>query len=326
MAAMSKRARSLSPSRSPQQSAAEDDSNSPVLGNAFPPPSREYHPPTPEEEEDGEDLIGDGMEDDYRPMGALDAYEADGLDEHEYDEMDVGTRAAADAALDARDQREQRTRMPKALLTSDDDDGSERSLRRRRRRRDAEPAQTYDDPEQAAAAGLEDFLEDDGVHINLEDYQCSLSDWIASQPVSEEVKKRFRRFLQDHGRDVVSGTGSYAQRVRRMCASNSESLEVNYHHLSHAVPILAIRVADAPREMLKLLDEAAMDSAPPRSCAHARSLFPHRTESFLLSGNSCANHVPRLRFNPSDRPCPYHRPANRGPHSRPAAGACRLPR
>ena len=37
-------------------------------------------------------------------MGALDAYEADGLDEHEYDEMDVGTRAAADAALDARDQ------------------------------------------------------------------------------------------------------------------------------------------------------------------------------------------------------------------------------
>ena len=52
---------------------------------------------------------------------------------------------------------------------------------------------------------------------------------------------------------------SYAARVKRMCASNSESLDVNYHHLSHAVPILAIWVADAPREMLKLLDEAAME-------------------------------------------------------------------
>ena len=47
-----------------------------------------------DEEDDGEDLIGDGMEADYRPMGALDEYEADGLDFNEYEGMDFGARAA----------------------------------------------------------------------------------------------------------------------------------------------------------------------------------------------------------------------------------------
>ena len=41
------------------------------------------------------------MEDDYRPMGALDEYEVDGLDDHEYGPMDFNARAAA---LDAENQ------------------------------------------------------------------------------------------------------------------------------------------------------------------------------------------------------------------------------
>ena len=211
---------------------------------------------TPEEEDDGEELIGDGMEADYRPMGALDQYEEEGLDEHAYDDMDFDVRAAAEAALDARDNREQRTRMPKALLTSEDDDDGEDRGRRRRRRADAADREVFEDPELAAAQGLDEFLDDDGMHINLEDYSCSLVEWLGTTAVMDEVKKRFRRFLQGLGSD----SSEYAGRVRRMCAANSESLEVNYHHLSHAVPILAIWVADAPREMLKLLDEAAMDT------------------------------------------------------------------
>ena len=46
-----------------------------------------------------------------------------------------------------------------------------------------------------------------------------------------------------------------------MCAANKESLEVSYLHLSQSVPILAIWVADCPKEMFKLLDEAAMEVA-----------------------------------------------------------------
>jgi hypothetical protein len=163
-----------------------------------------------DEEDDGEELIGEGMEADYRPMGALDQYEEDGLDDHQYGLMDMSARAAADAALDARDQRERVSRMPKALLTSDDDDGEERAPRRRRRGTEAAEHAGLD-ADAAAAAGLEEFFEDDPVHINLEDYQCPLAEWISSQPVGEEVRKRFRRFLQGIGFD--SGI-SYADKVR----------------------------------------------------------------------------------------------------------------
>ena len=77
------------PSQVAADPAANDDA-APYIGGAA----------TPDEEEDGEDLIGDGMEADYRPMGALDQYEEDGLDFHEYDDMDFSARQAAEAALD----------------------------------------------------------------------------------------------------------------------------------------------------------------------------------------------------------------------------------
>ena len=211
---------------------------------------------TPEEEDDGEELIGEGMEDDYRPMGALDEYEVDGLDDHEYGPMDFNARAAAEAALAQRDERERFTRMPKALLSSEDD-GEVRETRRRRKADRAPADDPEADPDEANAKNLDDYLNDDEPGINLEDYQGPLAEWIASPAVSEEVRKRFARFLRSVGAD---GGRTYADKVRAMCSRNRESLEVNYHDLSHAVPILAIWVADAPAAMLKLLDEAAMDT------------------------------------------------------------------
>merc|ERR1712185_531977 len=67
---------------------------------------------TPDEEEDGEELIGEDMEADYRPMGALDEYEEEGLDANDYVPISAAARFAADAALDARDVRERQSRMP----------------------------------------------------------------------------------------------------------------------------------------------------------------------------------------------------------------------
>lgn len=213
--------------------------------------------PDDEEDDDGEELIGDAMLDDYRAMGALDQYEEDGLDGNEYEHMDPRSRAAADAALDARDGREQTSRMPAALLQSDDD---EEDRPDRRRRREDRPEVDPLDP----TAGLEELLGDDAqAGINLEDYNCALKDWIQTAAVSEEIKRRFKRFLTQFSPTAASETSStqsrYAAKVRQMCAANSESLDVSYLHLSSDVPILAIWVADAPRETLSLLDEAAME-------------------------------------------------------------------
>lgn len=199
---------------------------------------------------------------DYRPMGALDEYERDGIDEGDYDHIGMDARAAADAALDARDGRERQSRMPAALLTSDDD-GEDRPRRRRRGQAPAGGDPDADPDEPGAEAELDEMLEESG--INLEDYSGPLAQWIQNTAVAEEVKRRFRRFLHtfdagSSGEGGDQGASKYAQRVRQMCAANRESLEVSYLHLSRAVPILAIWVADCPRQMLKLLDEAAMDT------------------------------------------------------------------
>ena len=91
---MSKRPRSDGGSSSGPE---DDPDDEPAASQDFPAGMG----PGLEEEEDGEDLIGDGMEADYRPMGALDEYEADGLDFHDYEDMGFDVRAAAEAALDA---------------------------------------------------------------------------------------------------------------------------------------------------------------------------------------------------------------------------------
>ena len=119
---------------------------------------------TPDEEDEGEELIGDDMEADYRPMGALDEYEQDGLDENEYGDMGAGARAAAEEALEARDAKEHQSRMPAALLTSDDDGEERRPTRRRRRDADEHEGDEMDDD-----GGVPGFFDDDDGGTELED-------------------------------------------------------------------------------------------------------------------------------------------------------------
>lgn len=57
-----------------------------------------------DEADDGEDLMGDNMVDDYQEMAALDVYDERMLDEREYSE-DRDARREADARMDERDRR-----------------------------------------------------------------------------------------------------------------------------------------------------------------------------------------------------------------------------
>ena len=61
----------------------------------------------PEEEEDGEDLIGDRMEEDYQAIPELDTYEREGLADEEDDmsEFDPAARAAAEREMRKRDRK-----------------------------------------------------------------------------------------------------------------------------------------------------------------------------------------------------------------------------
>uniref|UniRef100_A0A8C7GEJ8 DNA replication licensing factor MCM2 n=1 Tax=Oncorhynchus kisutch TaxID=8019 RepID=A0A8C7GEJ8_ONCKI len=87
--------------------------------------------PGEEEEGDGEELIGDTMERDYRAIPELDRYEEEGLDlDEELSELSPGARAAAEDAMRRRD-REQGGRLRRGLLY-DSEDEDERPARRRR--------------------------------------------------------------------------------------------------------------------------------------------------------------------------------------------------
>ena len=59
--------------------------------------------PGGDEEEDGEELFGDNLEQDYRAIPALDRYDAEVMDEEDYEGMTVEERLAAEAALKRRD-------------------------------------------------------------------------------------------------------------------------------------------------------------------------------------------------------------------------------
>ena len=80
-----------------------------------------------EEEADGEELFGDNMEQDYRPMPGLDRYDPGMLDDdpdNDLGPMSESDRAAAEAALRRRDREEgRRVRgMRRGLLYDDESD------------------------------------------------------------------------------------------------------------------------------------------------------------------------------------------------------------
>ena len=58
------------------------------------------------QDDDGEDLFGDNMERDYRPMPELERYDPAAIDDDDFDLMSEGDRAVAEAQMRRRDKEE----------------------------------------------------------------------------------------------------------------------------------------------------------------------------------------------------------------------------
>ena len=188
---------------------------------------------------------------DYKAVEALDHYEADGMDEDVEEPLDLeeqqAARQAAEEAMARRDNAAgigMGARMPELLRDDDNDEDGERP--RRRRRLDG-PAASGD-----TEGGAGDYEEE----VKLEQVEGPLLEFIARPRTRREIKKRFKRFLESF---EVDQEYVYKSAIHTMCSRNSQSLEVNYVHLSHMHPILAIWVADAPQPMLKIFDEIAKE-------------------------------------------------------------------
>jgi len=66
-----------------------------------------------------------------------------------------------------------------------------------------------------------------------------------------------RNFLETY-HPHTSEENIHEAEIDRMCSSNGQSLPVSYLHLSHHSPVMAIWLADVPKQMLELFDEVAV--------------------------------------------------------------------
>uniref|UniRef100_A0A8C5PQY1 DNA replication licensing factor MCM2 n=1 Tax=Leptobrachium leishanense TaxID=445787 RepID=A0A8C5PQY1_9ANUR len=201
-----------------------------------------------EEEEDGEELIGDGMERDYRAISELDIYEAEGLDDEDMEELTASQREAAEQAMRLRDREMGRDigRMRRGLLYDSDDEEEDRPARKRRMAERAAEGAADEDEE------MIESIE------NLEDMKGhTVREWVSMAATRLEIFHRFKNFLRTHVDE--HGHNVFKEKISDMCKENRESLVVNYEDLAAREHVLAYFLPEAPAEMLKIFDEAAKE-------------------------------------------------------------------
>ncbi|XP_052065124.1 DNA replication licensing factor mcm2-like [Mytilus californianus] len=200
-----------------------------------------------EEEADGEELFGDNLEQDYRPIPALDVYDQEGLDEGDFSDISESQRAAAEREIRQREKEEGVLygRMRRGLMYEESDEEDDEAPRKRRR---AERAAEGDVEEEEMIESIE----------NLEDMKGhSVREWVSMLGPKTEIKNRFKNFL----RTFVDQKGHnvYREKIRQMVEANKESLIVDYNMLASVEQVLAYFLPEAPAEMLTNFDEAGTE-------------------------------------------------------------------
>jgi len=235
----------------------------------------------PEPEEEGEDLLGDNMADDYREDPELDHYDPEMLDDEEHAPMTVMQRRAAEQALDQRDRAQGRRRQrsdpgtPGFALSSpglsdgersgpESTPGSARRVRRRTKRQRMELEGGGGEP---SLPSERDELEDeeavpeafyDLTHEKLEEV---LNKGMGiDKRLEGKIKKCFQQFLLKFKTEGVK-TPRYPDMLRKMAEDDERHLDVNFGHLQQWSPQLSLWIVDHPNQILPILNETLMHEA-----------------------------------------------------------------
>jgi hypothetical protein len=179
--AAERRARAAAASSQQQH---DDDNNEPPLfpgdnhyqgaveNDTEPVPDDELY--VEDEEEDGEDLL-DNAERDYQRIAALDTYGTEGLDDAEYEEMDIDERRAVEQVLAKRDEEQGKSRNDGfyGMLDEYEQEEDEDARKERRKRWEREQEEEEEKEEES-----DDDLEAED-QVNLEAFDVPLREWIA---------------------------------------------------------------------------------------------------------------------------------------------------
>jgi DNA replication licensing factor MCM2 len=186
------------------------------------------------EEEEGEDLFGPDMENDYKEMPHLDIYDIEGLDEEEYSPVAPEAKAAAEAEMKRRDRErfanDRHRRIPAVLAaaldeTPDEDNGTllrSRPLASRRRQRlfdstggggDSQLDRMMDDD----SSGIVEEFEDSALERLKELDGYKLREELTLQGYRLKFAKKFRTFLTTFVDD--KGHSVYFEKIKHLAES-----------------------------------------------------------------------------------------------------------
>jgi len=107
----------------------------------------------------------------------------------------------------------------------------------------------------STADPLDDGAEEGSFH--LDDHGSDIRSWLCQERAQRALQRRFITFLRQ-AVDDTTGRAIYVDRIKHMCAENTQSLVLSYHDLMTADPLLAVWVSEAPAEVLRIFDDAAM--------------------------------------------------------------------
>jgi len=211
-----------------------------------------------EDDDEGEDLFGDNMEQDYRHIPELDTYDRKYLDEENYSELSLADRINAEAAMKQRDKDEGRLegRRRKGFdlfdASSEPDDYRTSALKKRREFIERAARKQYgadvDIPEDDLIESIENLEDTRGLPIN---------EWVVQLGPRKEIYNRFKNFLRtfvdEKGRNV------FREKIRQMSEENKQSFEVDYEMLAQEEQVLAYFLPEAPKEILEIFNQAGKD-------------------------------------------------------------------
>mmetsp|Transcript_15073 Transcript_15073/g.23397 ORF Transcript_15073/g.23397 Transcript_15073/m.23397 type:complete len:943 (-) Transcript_15073:71-2899(-) len=227
----------------------------------------EYDDDAVEEEEEGENLY-DTAQMDYQPIAALDQYDATMVDDRQYGQLSAEQRAKAEEEIDRHYARRNDVLFGMEL-DEDDDERDRRRAQFQKSGGDPDQQQQQDYQQQHRRQDYMNTDADVEDEVNLEAFDVPLQEWISQDRTRRAIQRRFRSFLMtytdedddDTNTNTSTNTNTnnkvYVQRLKHMASHNLHSLDVSYRHIMNREPILAMWLADVPRDMLDMLNEVA---------------------------------------------------------------------
>ena len=229
-----------------------------------------------EDEDEGEDLLGENMMDDYQHRPELDHYDEDMLDDGPHEPLTMAARLAAEREMAARDRREGRPAAGRSPLgqaagTPRPRRPSQMETPFKQRLQNLTPSPNKTPGSDLDASGTSskkrkrptDYFEQEEPDEDVPESQYDLNQERLSPGVdvekrlADKIRLSFQQFLIKFTPEGQNAP-KYPDALKKMAEEYRAHLEVSFQHLQQWSGPLAMWLYDSPKQILPLLNETLM--------------------------------------------------------------------